>query len=165
MSKAFTKEDDGSGPAEQTDLPQSTNPNYITPDGLEGLRSRLDKAETEVEELRAQGDKADTAIAIAAQEREIRFLHDRIGKAIITDPHSQPEGVVAFGAEVDVTDEAGDKHTFRILGEDEADPAHGQITPFSPLGRALIGGETGTEVTWNRPKGNLSMKITAIRFP
>lgn len=163
MSKAFTKEDDTVG-AEVSDRPQSPNPNYITPAGLAALRQRLEEAEAAEAALRAKGDAADTDINLAGQEREIRFLHERIGRAIVIDPKSQPEGVVAFGAEVDVIDEEGESHTFHIVGEDEADPAQGRITPFSPLGRALIGGEVGSEAVWNRPKGNTTMEITAIRF-
>lgn len=165
MSKAFTKEDDGDGTADLQDLPQSGNPNYITPNGLKALRARLEEAEGREAALRARNDSAELDLHLAALEREVRFLHDRIGRAIVVDPHQQPEGIVAFGAEVDVLDEDGESHTFRILGEDEADPAKGLITPFSPLGRALIGGEVGSEAIWERPKGALSMEITAIRFP
>lgn len=165
MSKAFTKEDDSAGTADLQDLPQSGNPNYITPEGLAGLRKRLEEAEGRETALRAESDSAELDLHLAALEREVRFLHDRIGRAIVVDPHHQPEGVVAFGAEVDVVDETGERHTFRIVGEDEADPAKGRITPFSPLGRALIGGEVGSEAVWERPKGALSMEITAIRFP
>jgi transcription elongation GreA/GreB family factor len=165
MSKAFTKEDDSPGTADLQDLPQTGNPNYITPEGLKALRARLEAAEASEADLRARSDEAGQDLHLAAIEREIRFLHDRIGRAIVVDPHHQPPGVVAFGAEVDVVDEDGATHTFRILGEDEADPAKGRITPFSPLGRALIGGEVGSEAVWDRPKGPLSMEITAIRYP
>lgn len=165
MSKAFTKEDDGAGTADLADLPQSDNPNYITPAGLATLRTRLEEAEGKEAALRARSDDAEMDLHLAALEREVRWLHDRIGRAIVIDPHNQPPGVVAFGAEVDVVDEEGESHTFRIVGEDEADPAQGLITPFSPLGRALIGGEVGSEAVWDRPKGATSLEIAAIRYP
>lgn len=165
MSKAFTKEDDGAGTADLSDLPQTGNPNYITPAGLATLRARLEEAEGKETALRMRSDPAELDMHLAALEREVRFLHDRIGRAIVVDPKNQPPGVVAFGAEVEVIDEDGETHTFRILGEDEAEPAQGRITPFSPLGRALIGGEVGSEVVWDRPKGGTTLEITAIRFP
>ena len=165
MSKAFTKEDDGAGTADLADLPQTDNPNYITPAGLAALRARLEETEAKETGLRAGSDEAEMDLHLAALEREVRWLHDRIGRAIVIDPRNQPPGTVAFGAEVDVVDEGGESHTFRIVGEDEADPAQGRITPFSPLGRALIGGEVGSEAVWDRPKGATSLEITAIRYP
>jgi transcription elongation GreA/GreB family factor len=38
------------------------------------------------------------------------------------------------------------RQTFRIVGEDEADPAHGTISHASPLARALFGKGVGDVV-------------------
>jgi transcription elongation GreA/GreB family factor len=37
----------------------------------------------------------------------------------------------------------GRRQTFRIVGEDEADAAHGSVSYVSPLARALLGREVG----------------------
>ncbi|AML53004.1 hypothetical protein RC74_18635 [Falsihalocynthiibacter arcticus] len=73
--------------------------------------------------------------------------------------------VVAFGAEVDVMAEDDTRRTFRIVGEDEADPAHGLIAPYSPLGDALLSAELGSIVEWRKPAGTVDLVIVAIRFP
>ena len=48
--------------------------------------------------------------------------------------------------------------TFRIVGEDEADPAHGTLSHASPLARALFGKSVGDVV----PMGNSEAEIVAI---
>ncbi len=101
---------------------------------------------------------------MAVAERDIRFIEERIKRAILVDPRTQPPGVIAFGATIEVIDEDGETHIYRIVGEDEADPARGLITPFSPLARALIGAKIGDVVEWERPKGQVELKIAAIRF-
>ena len=164
MSRAFTKEDDGSGAEVLPDLPQSDHPNYVTLGGLAALQARLHDSRLSLAGLRAGADDIETRIPIAMAERDIRFLEERIRRAIPVDPRDQPPGVVAFGAEVDVIDEDGALHTYRIVGEDEADPARGLITPFSPLGRALIGARLGDVVVWERPVGAVELEVIAVRF-
>jgi transcription elongation GreA/GreB family factor len=47
---------------------------------------------------------------------------------------------------VTVEDEDGERKTWRIVGEDEADAAHGTISHVSPMAQALFGkkiGDTG----------------------
>ena len=41
----------------------------------------------------------------------------------------------------------GRRQTFRIVGEDEADPRNGSISYVSPVAQALIGKATGEVVT------------------
>jgi len=40
----------------------------------------------------------------------------------------------------------GRAQTFRIVGEDEAEPARGSISYVSPLARAVLGGKVGDSV-------------------
>ncbi|MFJ5488888.1 GreA/GreB family elongation factor, partial [Hansschlegelia beijingensis] len=39
------------------------------------------------------------------------------------------------------------RETFRIVGEDEADPARGSVSYIAPLARALMGKAVGDEAT------------------
>ena len=48
-----------------------------------------------------------------------------------------------FGSTVTIEREDGRRQTFRIVGEDEADPAKGTISYVSPLARALTGKSVG----------------------
>jgi transcription elongation GreA/GreB family factor len=41
----------------------------------------------------------------------------------------------------------GTRRTWTIVGEDEADAAHGKVSHVSPLARALFGKGLGEEVT------------------
>jgi transcription elongation GreA/GreB family factor len=164
MSRAFTREDDGSGAEVLPDLPQSDHPNYVTLDGLAALQARLRETRSALAGLRAGADNIEARTPIAMAERDIRFLEERIRRAIPVDPRDQPPGIVAFGAEVEVIDEDGGRRTYRIVGEDEADPARGLITPFSPLGRALIGAMVGDVAVWERPVGPVELEVVAVRF-
>ena len=51
-----------------------------------------------------------------------------------------------FGATVTVQRDDGRAQTFRIVGEDEAEPARGSISYVSPLARAVLGGIIGDDV-------------------
>jgi transcription elongation GreA/GreB family factor len=164
VSRAFTKEDDGSGAEVLPDLPQSSRPNYVTLEGLVALQLRLREARAALAALRSKSDELETRMPTAVAERDTRFLEERIRRAIPVDPRDQPPGIVAFGAEVEVIDEDGKLRTYRIVGEDEADAAHGAITPFSPLGRALIGTAVGDVAVWERPVGAVELEIVTVRF-
>ena len=165
MSRAFTKEDDGSAPEALPDLPQSPHPNYVTPGGLAALQARVAEKRAEVQALRERREELDARMPLAVAERDLRFLEERLRRAIPVDPHDQPPNVVAFGAEVEVEDEEGARRVFWIVGEDEADPARGRVTPYSPLGRALIGLRVGDVAVWERPAGRVELDLITIRFP
>ena len=164
MSKAFTKEDDNASDDALVEIPQSPNPNYVTPTGMVALEKRLGDTRAKLSELRTRKDDVDTQLPIAVVERDVRYLEGRIKRAILIDPRMQPPGVVAFGAEVDVIVDDGKTQTYVVVGEDEADPARGLITPYSPLARALIGAVVGDVVVWERPKGPVELEVTAIHF-
>lgn len=164
MSKAFTKEDDGAENIRLDDLPQSPHPNLVTPSGLADLNARLAARRLELVNLREKPDEIDRKRSVAVIERDIRFLEGRISRAILVDPESHPIGIVAFGATVDVLNEDDEQLTYRIVGEDEADPVQNLIAPYSPLGVALLGGEIGSTVEWHKPSGIVELKIVAIRF-
>ena len=51
-----------------------------------------------------------------------------------------------FGRTVEVERDDGRRQSFRIVGEDEADPAAGRISYVSPLARALMGRTVGDVV-------------------
>jgi transcription elongation GreA/GreB family factor len=64
---------------------------------------------------------------------------------------------VTFGASATIARADGRVQTFRIVGEDEADPAKGSISYISPLAAALLGREVGDVVT----VGGAEIEITA----
>ena len=60
-----------------------------------------------------------------------------------------------FGTTVTLLRENDTQVTFRIVGEDEADPATGRITWTAPVARALLGGEP--EETRELPTGSATI--------
>jgi transcription elongation factor GreA len=54
--------------------------------------------------------------------------------------------------------------TYRIVGEDEADPKEGMISVTAPVAQALINKQVGDEASVKVPKGILEFEILEIRF-
>ena len=69
-----------------------------------------------------------------------------------------------FGATVEVQDEAGNRYSFHIVGEDEADANIHKVSWVSPLAKSLIGQKIGDMVVWQRPAGNLNLEILDIHY-
>lgn len=116
----------------------STHPNDVTQQGLTHLEAMLDSArEAHVAALAAQ-DRA----AMAQAARELRYWSARRASArVIPSPTDTTE--VRFGSSVSIRRSDGREQTFRIVGEDEANPSQGTISHASPLARALMGKGVG----------------------
>ena len=61
-------------------------------------------------------------------------------------PAPSDRSKVHFGSTVTIVRNDGRRQTFRIVGEDEADPAHGTLSHVSPLARALFGKQVGDTI-------------------
>ncbi|HEV7775520.1 MAG TPA: GreA/GreB family elongation factor [Luteibacter sp.] len=164
MSQAFVKEHDAPPGDDLPDIPISEHHNYVTPQGFASLRKRLDHALAERDRVQASGDSVDKASVIAALERDLRWLQSRVGSATEIDPADQPRDRVAFGARATVVTEEGERHAYRIVGEDEADAEHGKVSYVSPLARALLGAKVGDEVSWHRPAGDIAIEVVGIDY-
>jgi transcription elongation factor GreB len=159
MSRAFVKDQDDVYSEQLPDRPDSGQPNYITPQGLEALKARLAAL---VREKQALGE--DAAALRPELERDIPWLETRIAKAIVLDPRKQKADEVQFGATVEAVDEHAKRHRFTIVGEDEADAAKGRISWLSPLAKSLLGAKVGDSVVWKRPAGDLELEIEKISY-
>ena len=53
---------------------------------------------------------------------------------------------VHFGSTVTILREDGRRQTYRIVGEDEADPSAGTLSYVSPVAQALMGKQVGEMV-------------------
>ena len=70
-----------------------------------------------------------------------------------------------FGSTVDLQVQAsGDKVTYQIVGDDEADIKHGKISIGSPIARALIGKYAGDVVEVQAPGGVREFEIIDVRY-
>lgn len=154
MSRAFIRESDSDVIEDVAELPLSPHPNYVTPRGLDLLRQRLD-------ELQDDPDAADSPLA----QRRLRWLQARIASAIPIESPPDPLRV-GFGAIVEAAEvDSGARHTYRIVGEDEADPERGRVSWVSPLARALLGAKVGDVVSWKRPAGDLEVEVVDVSYP
>jgi len=164
MSRAFVKEPDEGAPDEGPPERQiSDRPNYVTPAGLRQLRERVGELETR--RLRLLDDEdAGAQDELAFIDRDLRYFAARLESAIPVDLARQPRRKVAFGAAVTVTQSNGERRTFTIVGEDEADLKEGKISYASPLAEALLEARVGATVLWRRPAGNLDLTIGSIDY-
>jgi transcription elongation GreA/GreB family factor len=121
---------------------------------MKHLEAMLDAAR----EAHAAALAAQDHAAMAHASRELRYWSARRASArVVPDPTDTTQ--VRFGSSVSIRREDGREQTFRIVGEDEADPARGTISHVSPLARSLIGKGVG-EVA---QLGNSEVEIRAIR--
>lgn len=163
MNRAFVKEPDEGAPAES--LPErqvSEHDNFVTPAGLRQLEAKVGELETRRLEL-LEGD--DPGGELTYVDRDLRYFTARLESAIPVDMTRQPRRKVAFGAAVTVSQPGGDRRTFTIVGEDEADLKEGKISYVSPLAKALVDARVGRTVLWRRPAGDLQLTVEAIDYP
>jgi len=143
MSVAFTREEDYEArAADLPDRPVSPHPNLVTATGLAAIEAELADALAAYAAAQAQGDVSADRTAMARATRELRYWSSRRGSAQLTEPEGDP-ATVQFGSTVDFERDDGRRQSYRIVGEDEADPAKGSVSYVSPLARALIGKTTG----------------------
>ena len=140
MSRAFVKEQ------EETleKLPDrliSEHPNLVTRQGLGLIEAEVARLTAELNQAQAEEDRE----RMAATARDLRYWSARLQSAEVVTPPSDP-GIVHFGSTVTVARDDGRRQTFRIVGEDEADPAKGTIPYVSPLARALVSKGVGDVV-------------------
>ena len=161
MSRAFVNEELA---AAQTDQPVerqvSAQPNYVTPAGLAQLQAKVAELQTQHSEQSALGEQADKQRQ-ADIERDLRYFNQRLQSAQVVVPATSTEKV-QIGSWVTFADEHNVEQRVQLVGEDQADAAHGLINWSSPLGRALLGAQLGDEVQWKRPAGDQLIEIIRI---
>ncbi|WP_126172877.1 transcription elongation factor GreA [Altericroceibacterium xinjiangense] len=137
---------------------------------LKALREERPKIVDAIEEARAHGDLSENAEYHAAKERQgqveaqIADLEDRVSRAQIIDPTTLSGNRVVFGATVTLLDEDDKPCRYQIVGQAEADAKQGRISYDSPLGRALIGKQTGEEVEVTVPSGDRFYLVEKVEF-
>jgi transcription elongation GreA/GreB family factor len=145
MSRAFVKETANDAPPPERMVAEG--PNLVTPDGLAQI-------EAEVARLEAALKSETNVLLRETLERDLRYWAQRKATAEVVPP---PQGhMIAFGSRVTIS-RNGRQQIFRIVGDDEANPANGLINFRSPLATALIGAESGDVVEMQNPKGEIEI--------
>jgi transcription elongation factor GreA len=125
----------------------------------------------EIAEARSHGDLSENAEYHAAKEKQshiegrILQVEHWIASAEVIDVSKHAGDRVVFGATVSLEGtETGEKVTYRIVGELEADLKQGRISVTSPIARALIGRSEGDTVAVRTPGGQKEYEIQAVEF-
>lgn len=148
MSVAFTKEDSAETAAELLlpDRPISAGPNLVTRAGLEALSRQLREAEAAYDAANRIDDVNERRRQAALPYRDLRYFAERVRTAQVVPDPSDAE-TVGFGSTVTFSRPDGRVQSYRIVGEDEADPKAGSISHASPIARVLLGKTVGDVAT------------------
>jgi transcription elongation GreA/GreB family factor len=159
MAVAFTREEDYEAQAaDLPDRPISPHPNLVTATGLATIEQELAAARAAYAAAQAHGEVSTDRTAMARATRDLRYWSARRANAQLTEP-AGPADKVQFGRTIEIERDDGRRQTFRIVGEDEADPANGSVSYVSPLARGLLGKSVGDVVTVN----GAEVELVAVR--
>jgi len=152
----------------------------MTVRGAERLRTELHRLKTverpsviqAIADARAHGDLSENADYDAAKERQgfiegrIAELEGKIANAQVIDPAAlDADGRVVFGATVEIEElESGERVTYQIVGDDEADIKAGMVSVNSPVARALIGKSEGDTAEVQAPGGVRAYEIVNVDY-
>jgi transcription elongation GreA/GreB family factor len=159
LSTAFVKEESAETAAEThlPDRPISPHPNLVTEAGLKALEEQLQQAREGVEAAAGIEDVNEKRRQTAIPLRDFRYFAERVRTAQVM-PVPASDDIVAFGSKVTFSRDVGRVQTYRIVGEDEADPKVGSISFVSPVARGLMGKGVGDLAM----VGDQELEITAI---
>lgn len=153
----------------------------MTAEGAAALKNELNRLKTierpriieSIATARAHGDLKENAEYHAAREQQsftegrIQELESKLSNAQIVDLSKVPhQDKVVFGVKVSLCNLQTDAEvTYQIVGEDEANIKINKISYSSPIGRALIGKQSGDEVIVNTPGGMVEYEVIEIIYP
>jgi transcription elongation GreA/GreB family factor len=147
LSVAFTKEESAETAAETQlpDRPISPHPNLVTEAGLQALETQLQQAREAHDAASGIDDVNERRRQAAIPLRDMRYFTARVRTAQLV-PAPTSTDTVAFGSTVTFSRNDGRVQTYRIVGEDEADPKTGSISFVSPVAKSLMGKAVGDVV-------------------
>ncbi len=124
-----------------------------------------------IAEAREHGDLKENAEYHAAKDKQgfieaqIADFESRINSSEVVDISKLSGSNVVFGSTVELEDlDSGDKLTYKIVCEFEADIDNGKISDGSPVARSAIGKSVGDEFEVMVPRGVISYEIISVKF-
>lgn len=149
---------------------------YMTQEGLDKLKKDLSEALAQrpvisaaIGEAREKGDLSENAEYDAARdaqallELKIANLKNLVANAKVIDESQLGTDKVQLMNKVKIENVANKQQmTFTIVGETEADFAHGKLAATTPIAKALLGHAKGDTVEAKVPSGIMKFKILDI---
>jgi transcription elongation factor GreB len=171
MSSAFLKNETADAPVvipARAPLPPGAT-NYVTPHGLELLRSERVALEAEHARIQTEGvEENERMRQLALVNGQLANLNQRLASAKVVDPANQPHDEVRFGATVLLRTKtgpaSGTERRFTLVGVDEADASRGCIAFTAPIARAMQGKRVGEEFTLRTAKAEETLQVVAISY-
>lgn len=150
---------------------------YITAQGYQALRDehqalwgRRREVVAALSAAAAEGDRSENAEYIYRKkelrevDRRLRYLGRRLDELSVVNALPEDRQRVYFGAWVELEDEGGELHRYRIVGADETDARAGWISMRAPMARALLGKRLDDEISIRLPGGQRQYVIVDIRY-
>ncbi|MER9974071.1 GreA/GreB family elongation factor [Mesorhizobium sp. M0085] len=139
MSRAFTREEDSENAiAGIGERPISHHRNLVTERGMALIDAEVAALRDELGRAEKRADRE----RIALVSRDLRYWTARRESAELSVPEPGSD-MVRFGMGVTLESHEGKKVHWKIVGEDEANPAKGTISHMSPMAMALFGKKVG----------------------
>jgi transcription elongation factor GreB len=156
--------------------PAAKSSAYITPAGFAVLQKELKDlwlrrrdVVTALSAAAAEGDRSENAEytyrkkELGGIDYRIRYLQKRL--PVLNVVRDTPRGdAVYFGATVEICDDAGDIHSYRIVGPDEADGKTSSISMDSPIARALLAKRVDDEIVVKIGDETTTLTVLSIRY-
>ena len=149
---------------------------YITPEGFAALQQELKDiwlrrrdVVKALSEAAAEGDRSENAEYIYRKkelgglDRRIRYLQKRLPTLNIVRELPGNDAIY-FGARIEISDDSGQTHNYRIVGPDETDAKTFAISLDSPLAKALLSKQVGDEVAVKIREKTTVLSVISIRY-
>jgi len=157
MSVAFRRDGDEEHLEPKFEIPLPPGPNLGTPRGLQQIAERIAELESHIDGRSGP----DAEVPLKAAQRELRYWQTRqVTAELVPEPSGQ---IVAIGTSVTFTLN-GKERRLTIVGDDEADPAHGLVSFSSPLARALMDAEVGESLDFNGREDAIAVLAISTAF-
>ena len=152
-------------------------PTYLTAEGLQKLKDELyflkskerPRISQAIAEARAQGDLSENAEYDAAKEEQgllearIAKMENTVSTARILDESQIDASKAYILSTVKVKNTAnGMEQTYKLVSEQEADFATGEISIKSPIGSGILGKAVGDKAEISVPAGKVTLEILDI---
>jgi len=122
-------------------------------------------------EAAAEGDRSENAEYIYRKkqlgeiDRRVRYLGKRLESLKVAEDRPSDPSAIYFGARFELENaDSGELVRYRIVGPDEHDAAHGDISVDSPLARAVLRKRVDDEFEVELPAGRTTFVVVAVSY-